>query len=63
MSWRPGTAPKAKPEFDHSMTSGAAAITSESLIVWCRDPCRRHESPADPAVVARIFGPDLTVAE
>ncbi|MFL5269444.1 MAG: hypothetical protein ACJ8AH_23130 [Stellaceae bacterium] len=45
------------------MTLGAAAKTSESLIVWCRDPCRRHENPADPAVLARIFGPDLTVAE
>jgi hypothetical protein len=58
-----GTAPDARPEFDHSMTLGAAAKTSASLIVWCRDPACRHENRADPAVVARVFGPDLMVAE
>jgi hypothetical protein len=63
MSWRPGTTPDAKPEFDHSMTLGAVARTTETLIVWCRDPACRHENKADPAVVARVFGADLTVAE
>jgi hypothetical protein len=40
MGWRPEntTAPEPKPEFDHSMTLGAAARTTETLIVWCRGP-------------------------
>jgi hypothetical protein len=63
MGWRPGTAPDATPEFDRSMTLGAAAKTSETLIVWCRDPACRHQNQADPAVVARTFGADLTMAE
>jgi hypothetical protein len=67
MGWRPehitDTDPEAKPEFDHSMTLGAAARTTETLIVWCRGPDCRHQNKADPADLARIFGPDLTVAE
>jgi hypothetical protein len=42
MGWRPengtGADPQAKPGFDHSMTLGVAAKTSETLIVWCRGP-------------------------
>jgi hypothetical protein len=56
-------APNARSEFDHSMTLGAAARTTETLIVWCRDPACRHENHADPAVAARTFGAALTVAE
>ena len=63
MSWRPSTAPDARPEIDHSMTLGAAARTAERLIIWCRDPDCRHENHADAAVVARVFGPGLRVAE
>jgi hypothetical protein len=67
MGWRPehttDAAPEAKPEFDHSMPLGAAARTTETLIVWCRGPDCRHENHADPAVVARTFGANLTVAE
>jgi hypothetical protein len=67
MGWRPehttDADPEAKPEFDHSMTLGAAARTSESLIVWCRAPDCRHLNQTDPADVSLIFGPDLTVAE
>ena len=65
MSWNPvnrehttGTAPQAQ-----SMTLGAAAKTSASLIVWCRDPTCHHQNQTDPADVAQIFGPDLAVAE
>ena len=67
MGWKPepttGTAPEAKPKFDHSMTLGAAARTTETLIVWCRGPDCRHQNKADPADIARIFGADLSVAE
>jgi hypothetical protein len=67
MGWTPEhttrTAPEAEPEFDRPMTLGAAAKTSETLIVWSRDPHCRHENRADAAVVARTFGSDLTVAE
>src|SRR5262245_29228003 len=42
MGWRPGHTtdadPEARPEFDRSMTLGAAARTTETLIVWCRVP-------------------------
>src|SRR4051794_3961245 len=52
MGWRPehttGDAPEPKPEFDHSMTLGAAARTTETLIVWCRGPDCRHQNNADP---------------
>ena len=44
-------------------TLGAAAKTSATLIVSCRAPDCDHQSQADPAIVARIFGADLTVAE
>jgi hypothetical protein len=67
MGWKPwhptASIPEAKPEFDHSITLGAVAKTSASLIVWCRDPDCRHENHADAAVVARVFGTDLRVAE
>jgi hypothetical protein len=67
MGWRPehitDADPEAKPEFDHSMTLGAAARTTETLIVWCRGPDCRHQNKADPADIAWIFGADLTVAE
>jgi hypothetical protein len=63
MRWRPSATPNPRPEFDHSMTLGAAARTAESLIIWCRDPDCRHENHADAAVVARVFGAHLPVAE
>jgi hypothetical protein len=67
MGWKPepttGTTAEAKPEFDHSMTLGAAARTTETLLVWCRAPDCRHQNKADPADIAWIFGADLTVAE
>jgi hypothetical protein len=67
MGWRPehttDADPEAKPELDHSLSLRAAAKTSASLIVWCRDPDCRHENHADAAVVARLFGADLSVAE
>ena len=65
MGWNPvnrehitGTAPQAQ-----SMTLGAAAKTSASLIVWCRDPTCHHQNQTDPADVAQIFCPHLAVAE
>ncbi len=70
MGWRPaklehitGTAPQAKPKFDHPITLGAAAKTSASLIVWCRAANCNHQNQTDPADLAQIFGADLPVAE
>jgi len=67
MGWRPehttGTAPEANPELDHSMMLGAAARTTETLIVCCRGPDCRHQNKADPADLAWISGADLAVAE
>jgi hypothetical protein len=56
-------APQPKSEFDHPITLGAAAKTSASLIVWCREPDCHHQNQTDPAEVAQIFGADLAVAE
>jgi hypothetical protein len=67
MGWRPehttDAAPDTRSELDHSITLGAAAKTSESLIVWCRGPDCQHQNKADPADIAWIFGADLAVAE
>jgi hypothetical protein len=63
MGWRPGETPEAKPEFDYSMTLGAAARTTETLIVWCRGTDCRDQNKADPTDIACIFGGDLVAAE
>ena len=60
MVWKPenatGAVPEANPELDHSMTLGAAARTTETLIVWCRRHDCRHQNKADPADKVWIFG-------